>query len=219
VRFSCATHGAPLTSPCPTAVTLRSSRAGQSVTRTIAATNGGMATVAVTGINIDSGSPQVHIAGVKSGATYTAAVPTARCVSTDRVSGIASCRLSHRVVGTRTAWTAVATDRAGNSRSTTLGFTVLPIYLDGASYSRGAFTVHPVHTYTLVVNGSSARPVYYDAATYPQQPSKPDNAFHPAGHHRWTLGVTMTRSLRTHLLWNVGVKIHGTMHVLKIRIG
>jgi len=81
-----------------------------------------------------------------------------------------------------------------------------------------AFTVRAGHVYTLVVNGTGRQPIYYDAEVYPGRPHKRDNAFHRAGHHRWTLGVYMQPSLRSHRYWNIGVRIGGTMHVLKIRV-
>ena len=101
---------------------------------------------------------------------------------------------------------------------TSVTVTVLGYYLAGASYSHRAFTVRAGHVYTLVVNGTGRRPVYYDAEVYPRQPHKRDNAFHRAGHDRWTLGVYMQPSLRTHRYWNIGIRIGGTMHVLKIRV-
>jgi hypothetical protein len=218
VSFTCITAGAPLTAPCPAPVVLRHQGAGQSVTRTISAGDGGTATVAVRGINIDTSRPAVAISGVRNGASYSGTAPRARCAATDRLSGVASCTLTSSVRGTRTTYRATATDRAGNTAITSVTVTVLAYYLAGAPYKDGAFTVRVGHTYTLVVNGAGTRPVFYDAAVYPRTPTKRDNAFLAAGHHRWTLGVYMQRNLRTHTYWNIGVKIGGTMHVIKIRI-
>ncbi|MDT4903454.1 MAG: large repetitive protein, partial [Pseudonocardiales bacterium] len=52
----------------------------------------------------------------------------------------------------------------------------------------------------------------------PQRPTKRDTAMRSAGHGRWTLGVTMTRSLSHYKYWNLGVKIGSTIHVVKIRV-
>jgi hypothetical protein len=68
------------------------------------------------------------------------------------------------------------------------------------------------------VTDRAGRPTYYDAAIYPHQPTKREVAFHAAGHHRWALGVTITRGMRSHHYWNLGVKVGHTMHSIKIRI-
>lgn len=117
VSFTCTTTSAPLTAPCPSPVTLPSSGAAQSVTKTILAQDGGTATAVVNGINIDMGRPQLWVEGVASGHHYTSA-PTVSCVGEDTLSGIASCtvavgRASHGVVH----YTATATDKAGNIKT------------------------------------------------------------------------------------------------------
>jgi hypothetical protein len=218
VSFTCTANGAPLTTACPAPVTLTGNGAGQSVTRTIEASDGGMTTVAVRGINIDKNAPSVAIGGIANGATYDGAAPAARCIGKDSLSGIASCTLTRHTSGTTTTYTALARDKAGNTRTANGSYTVLPIYIQGAAYNGGAFTVRVGHTYTLVVVGTGTRPVFYDAAVYPRRPTVRDNAFYAAGHNRWTLGVTMDRDLRSHTYWNLGVKIGSTLHVLKIRV-
>ena len=57
VTFTCKETSAPLTTACPAPVTLSRNAAGQSVTRTIMATDGGAATAVVSGINIDTVRP------------------------------------------------------------------------------------------------------------------------------------------------------------------
>jgi hypothetical protein len=218
VSVCCVTNGAPLTTSCPAAVSLTRSAAGQSVTRTVAATDGGMATVAVRRINIDRIVPSVRVSGVADGATYGGAAPTATFVGNDSLAGVASCILIRHTSGTKTTYTAVATDKAGNTRTISGGYTVLPIYVQGVAYSDGAFTVKLHHTYTLIVIGTGTRPLYYDAAVYPRMPTGQGPAFHAAGYHRWSLGVTMTGDLRSHTYRNLGVKIGGTLHKVKVRV-
>ncbi len=218
VSFRCAPHGAPLTAACPSPVTLRASRAGQSVSRTVMATDGGIATASVSGIDVDRRTPRVRIAGVKAGRTYLGRAPKPRCVAQDSLSGISTCTLRRHVSGVSTRWTALATDAAGNQARTSVTYRVLPIYLQGATYRNGTFAVHAGQTYTLVVMGSASRPVYYDAAVFPRRPHQADTAFYAAGHHRWTLGITMGAGMRAHPLWNLGVKIGRTLHTVKIRV-
>ena len=215
VSFRCSATGAPLAGSCPSPVTLRRDGAAQVVSRSVTATDGGTASVTVR-VNLDQRRPSVRVAGVRNGNSYVA-TPTLRCAASDALSGVASCRLTRSTRGLTTTYTAVATDRAGNSSTTRGRYTVRRIALLGAPYTRGAYTVHTGRTYTMVVY-STSRPRYYDAAVYPKRPSPRDNKFHAAGRHRWTLAVTMQRSLRTHPLWNIGAKIGKKLYSIKIRI-
>ncbi|SHG49550.1 Putative Ig domain-containing protein [Jatrophihabitans endophyticus] len=216
VSFRCTTNGSPLVGSCPKSVTLSRSAAAQSVTRTIAAADGGMATVTVRGIDIDRSAPAVRVSGVRNGATYYGAAPTARCVGKDGLSGVASCRLTKRTSGVTTRYRATVTDKAGNTRTVTGSYRTSGIVLAGTRFTKGAWDVKPGKTYTIVVYANS-RPRYYDAAVYPKKPFKRDSAFHKAGKGRWTLGVTMDRIMRTHTYWNLGVKVGATLHRVKVR--
>jgi len=63
------------------------------------------------------------------------------------------------------------------------------------------------------------RPAYHDAAPYPTIPFHRDAfAMRSAGPGLWSLPVTMTQSLSSHLYWNIGVKIGSTLHVIRIRV-
>jgi hypothetical protein len=218
VSFTCTTNGADLTGPCPGDVQVSANGAGQSVTRTITATDGGVATVAVSGINVDHTAPSVKVTGIKNGATYGGKVPAAKCVAHDSLSGVASCAITRHTTGTRTSYSARAIDKAGNTTTTSGSYHVASIYLKGATYTAGAFTVHSGHQYTLVVTGQAGRPVYYDATVFPHKPSHREVALSAAGHHRWVIVVHITRSMASHHYWNLGVKTGHTMHKVKIRI-
>ena len=217
VRFTCTTNGAPLTRPCPATVHLDRNTIARSVTRTITATDGGVATVTVTGINIDQNAPRVRVAGVRDGASYAGQTPRPRCVARDGLSGIAQCTLAQSTAHGWTRVLATATDRAGNVARTRVSFRSLPIYLSGASYRHNRFTVRPGRTYTIIVS-SVRRPRYYDATVYPRRPRQADHWFHRTGAHQWALGVTMQRAMRSHPLWNIGVKIGRTLHILTVRV-
>ncbi|MGN6608174.1 MAG: Ig-like domain-containing protein, partial [Jatrophihabitans sp.] len=217
VTFTCTPQGAALTTPCPVAVTLTHDGAGQSVSGTIMAADGGAATASVTGIDIDTVRPRVSIAGVRNGATYPSA-PRARCSASDTLSGVARCTLTSSVRNGRTTYRATAVDKAGNTATATVTVTVQGYALAGAPFVDGAFTVHVGHAYTLVVQGVSVQPHFYDAAVVPARPTKRDQAFHAAGRNRWTLGVYMQRALRSHPYWYLGVLVGRTMHLVKIRI-
>ena len=221
VSFTCTTSGATLTGPCPSPVRLALNGGAQHLARTIRAIDGGVATVNVSGINIDQSAPAVRVLGVRDRATYTAA-PALTCRATDTLSGVASCRVTRKAVAGRGTvktygYTAVAFDRAGNRTVRTGRYQQLTAVVAGAPFRKGAFSVHAGRTYTLVVT-SAARPVYYDAAVYPRKPTGHGQVFRKAGHNRWALGVTINNGMRRFPLWNVGVKYAGTLHTLHLRV-
>ncbi|MFC5676808.1 beta strand repeat-containing protein [Aeromicrobium endophyticum] len=214
VSFTCTTNGAELTEPCPSPVRIGRG-AGQSVTRTIASTDGGVATVVVGGINVDDQRPTLKIRGVKSGRVYGGKAPRATCAAKDALSGVASCKVTQRKRGTVTTVTATATDKAGNQRSRSVRYRTSIVTLDGATFRNGAYDVKRGRTYTLVVMAGS-RPTYYEAEVAPRTPRKPGGLMRPAGHDRYALGVTM-KDLRGRTYWNLGVKVGKKMHVVRVR--
>lgn len=221
VRFSCTAHGAALVAGCPAPVRLTRSAGGQSLSRTIRAADGGVATVSVSGIDIDRTAPALRTPGVRNGGTYRAH-PAATCRATDAVSGVGSCQLTRRVAArhgltTTYAYRAVAVDRAGNQHAASGRYRLLDAVVAGAGYRHGAFHVRTGRTYTVVVH-SATRPVYYDAAVYPRTPTKADKGFRKAGYHRWALGVTMDGAMRRHPLWNLGIKTRGAVHTVRVHL-
>jgi hypothetical protein len=122
VKFTCVTSGAALTARCPDPVMLRQNGAAQSVTRTIHATNGGVATATVSPIDIDGTAPIVKLRGAKAGHTY-ATPPSVHCAARDALSGLAKpCALETKRHGHKVKVVAKATDRAGNTRTVTLSY-------------------------------------------------------------------------------------------------
>jgi hypothetical protein len=218
VTFNCDTHGAALTEPCPAAVQFAADGAAQSTTRTITAADGGVATVTVAGINLDRTPPSVTVNGIKNGARYGGKAPAAHCVARDGLSGIASCTITRHTRGSLTHYTAAATDKAGNSATVRGRYRLLDIYLAGTPYRAGAFTLRAGRSYTVVVTGHAGRPTYYDAALNAHKHTHRNMAFNAAGHHRWVLGITPARSMRSHHYWYLGVKIGHKMHSVKVRV-
>ncbi|MGN6610082.1 MAG: putative Ig domain-containing protein [Jatrophihabitans sp.] len=216
VTFTCTAATAPLTAPCSAPVTLSHDGAGQSVSRTIAATDGGMATVSVTDLNLDQHRPSVRVTGIRNGATYGGQVPTARCVATDTLSGIASCRITRHTSGARTSYVATATDRAGNTASLRGSYSVPGIYLLNTPYSNGTWQVQLGRNYTIVVSDSRVRPYYVDAAPVPQRPHGVDHVFRRIGANRWALTVTIERCMGHDRLWNLGVVTGRTLHSVRV---
>jgi hypothetical protein len=120
VRFVCDRAGSVIIGGCPRPVVMRRSVRDGTLTRRIRTTAGTGASVTVRHIRIDLGAPRVRVAGVRWHGHYHKLV-RARCVASDRVSGILACRLRvhlRRGAGRETViYTATATSRAGVVRS------------------------------------------------------------------------------------------------------
>lgn len=222
IRFVCATHGAKLVAPCPAEVTLRRNGGGQSVTRTIRTTSGGVATVSLRHVNIDLRAPSVKLVGLRSGEIYSAA-PTPHCAATDRVSGVASCRMavvrhsSNRGVGLTTLrYTATATNRAGRRSSVSVTVKQLGIYLVGARYVNGRFLVQAGRSYEIRVS-SAGQPRYIDASPSPSSAAGRDKFFVKVGERSWLQLVTLPGDLFARFgSWDLGVEIDGKLHQIPV---
>jgi hypothetical protein len=222
VTFTCTTNGAPLVTPCPDPVTVNKNGGGQSVSKTITAQDGGMATATVDDIDIDQAAPIVSVGGVTNDGHYPSPGPKPTCVGKDGLSGIASCTVhttkSGGAVSTTVHYTVRAVDRAGNVATKKGSYTVSGVGFRGAPFKNGAFTMHLGKTYQLVVH-SASRPQYLDAAPFPHKPFKLDPfPFRSAGHNLWTIPILMEPALAVHTYWNVGVLIKGKVTVIKIRV-
>ncbi len=217
VTFTCTTAGSPLTSRCPAPVVLSRSGAGQTISRSVVAEDGGVGTVVVAGIDIDRTAPRVRVGGVRNGATYNGSAPRPVCVASDSLSGVWSCRISRQRRGAATLVTATATDRAGNVARARSSYRVLSTYVAGTRYSKGAFQTRRGRTYTLVVEARS-RPRYYAAAPSPRRPFRYVTGMRRAGHGRWALAFTVTHRMAAHKHWNLGVKAGGHMSVIRIKV-
>jgi hypothetical protein len=105
---------------CPATRVIATSGAKQVVRGTATALDGGSATATVR-VSIDMIAPTLKVSGVKKGKTVKAKKrPKLRCVGSDKLSGLSSCTLKERVTrkaGKKTTiqYTAVATDKAGNT--------------------------------------------------------------------------------------------------------
>ncbi len=217
VTFHCTAAGAPLTAPCPAPVTLSHSGARQSVTRTVMAQDGGIRTISVKGINIDRAAPSVRLAGVRNGATYLAGGPRATCRASDALSGLAGCKVTRTRSGSRLVFTARATDRAGNVSSARAVARSVSVWVDGARVRGGHQVVRAGRTYTVLV-AAAHRPSYVFAAPAPNRPYGGEVPFKRVGKQRWALGVTFTRSMLGHDLWNIGTRVGSRLTVTTVRV-
>ncbi|HJP89346.1 MAG TPA: PxKF domain-containing protein [Candidatus Limnocylindrales bacterium] len=136
--YLCSDDGSGVASCSPAHVFGQGS--GQSATGFAVDVAGNGASATVSNVRVDltaPGSIAFTGGGLTNGGSYVfGSVPAGpfACTASDAVSGLASCVVSgySTVVGPHTI-TAVATDVAGNSASTTLSYTVLPWTLVGFS--------------------------------------------------------------------------------------
>lgn len=175
----------------------------------------------MSGINIDRTRPSVRALGARHGSIYTTA-PKLRCAARDRVSGIASCKLASTVQGptatspvVTTHYRMKATSKAGKTRTIHGSYRTLTIYLQGAGYQGGAFTVHGGRSYNLIVADATTPPRYIDAAPAPAAPAGNDNILNPLGHNRWEIGVIIPM-IRAGQPWYLGVQIGASTYRLTI---
>jgi hypothetical protein len=219
VRFQCTPGSAALVGDCPAPVTVKRNGAGQSVTRTIQAADGGVATVTVRGLNIDRVAPKVQITGITH-RTYQGQAPQAACKARDGLSGIARCRVTRHTSGDLVRVVATATDRAGNTSRTSKRYTLKHFYIAGVPFKDGAYQVRAGGTYTVVaLTSSRVRPRYFNAELKGRTPTASSTLLNPSGRqaglYRWTVTVRIdTAAGRT---WDMGVLAGGTLHRITFR--
>jgi YVTN family beta-propeller protein len=170
VTFHCQATSSPLTASCPAPVTLSRNAAGQSVTRTVTAVDGGAATAVVSGIRVDRVRPVARLTRVRAGATYFATGPTAHCRARDALSGVDTCTVTRSTHGRQVTWVATATDQAGNTSRARVTARTTRVFISGAAVRGGHFVVHRGRTYTVLVAAGS-RPRYVYAAPAPRRPA------------------------------------------------
>jgi hypothetical protein len=206
VTFHCEPGSAPLTDDCPEPVTLSADGGSQDVTETIAADDGGVATVSVTGINIDTTKPEVDALNVEEGDRFFSSAPEAGCSASDSLSGVLRCSASRTVEDKEVTYSVTATDQAGNVATRTVHATTYNRGITDAPYADGAYTVRAGQTYTLVAK-SSKRPQVLKPVVSPKKPSKSGDKFKAtANHDEWALGYTIPTSLKPGKTYNLGIK-------------
>ena len=196
VTFTCTPAGAALVGPCPAPVVVSRSGAGQTVSRTILAEDGGAATASVTGIDVDRVAPTVRVAGKGR---------TARCAAIDSLSGVARCTLTRTRSNGRMRLVATAVDRAGNV-STTSPRSRSGIDVVGAPLVRGRHVVSAGARYSVVV-WAQHRPRLLAAVPAGDRLGGAGVAFRGAGRGRWLATVLVPRNAAGD--WKLGVRTQG----------
>lgn len=219
ISFTCAPGSGSLASACPAPITVSSAKA-RTVTRTIHAADGGIATVSVRGLNVDTVKPRVRVRGVTSGKRYTEA-PKVRCVAADSGSGIRSCKVSRQVRGTHIRYVATARDQAGHTTTAVVRARLQPVKLQlrGASMRGGVAQVRSgaQHSVTLVVT-SKYRPTYLAAERSPRTPKQLGQKLYKVGKNTWAIGVTFESQMRPNTNWRIGVRVKGKTYTIPLRV-
>ncbi len=215
VRFTCAPTSGALATPCPAPVTVKRQTGGRTVTRTLRAIDGGVATVSAR-VALDRTAPRVRVAGVRPGATYLEP-PQARCVAGDALSGLATCRVTTTRTGDRVLVRATARDRAGNTRTARTSYRLSDIVISGAPHRGGVWQVTKGRTYSVLAR-SGTQPLYVYAAPAGRAPHGSRIGFARAGAGTWVLPVGMTMATGYSRDWRLGVVLDGQLREVRVRV-
>ncbi len=124
VTFTCTAGSSPISGGCPAPVTVSTSGANQSVSRTIHNGDFAAATATVSDLDIDLVKPTVKVKGVKKGKTYPHLMKP-KCKASDALSGLAGkCKVKQKKKGSKVKVTATVTDNAGNVTTVKLTYKV-----------------------------------------------------------------------------------------------
>lgn len=232
VVFSCAAGSAPLTTPCPDPVVVGDGR-GRVVQRTIKAADGGIATVAVSGLKVDSRAPGIRVLGLREGARYGGQPVGVSCAAVDALSGPASCRVTRELVRPATSpsyqavwrFVAVATDVAGNRAQRTGTYTLLPAWIAGAGRQRnGSFRIRAGQYYVLqsVVGGRRAPRLLFEvpAGRHFEAAPGPGAVEMTRNRRGWWEGIVRlpSRAKGVSRFWNLGVQDPVTSRVTVVTV-
>jgi hypothetical protein len=222
VTFACTPGPAPLAGPCPDPVTLSTSGGAQSVARTISDVDGGVATAVSSPINIDRSAPRITVTGARRGATYNAPGPRLRCHATDALSGLARpCRVAIHRSDTTLAWTATATDRAGNTAKSVGRAHLVDFFVAGARRTGGSFTVKVGSAYTVeaFISTATEAPTYVFAVPSGSPTHRAGQSMIKIGRHRWATRVRITPAMgRRFTHWTLRVLSGRTLHTIPITL-
>jgi hypothetical protein len=225
ITFTChVAAGTRLAHPCPGPTVITRNGISRPRTITVRTTSGLSAKIRLPRIRIDATRPRVLIRGPHADITYLANAPTPRCAASDRISGIASCKLEVRRArtsyGYRELVSAHALSRAGLSATTSLTFMVDTIGIAGQLPSGdGGYALRLGNTYQIIVLART-RPVYVFAAPSPRSPAGGDIAFSRDGSSgttpRWSFSVNVPKAIDDFPAWNIGIRIDGQLTILRL---
>lgn len=221
ITFTCKAGSAPLKGTCPHPVTLGHSAAAQTVSRTVSDTDGGIAMITVSPINIDLKAPVVKVNGIKNGATYDAPGPSKiTCEATDALSGLASpCALKVVRGPLHITWTAKASDKAGNTTTVSGKASLTDFFVAGVPKVNGFYQVKIGGSYMVEAFVVTTKaPHYVFAAPLGVQPHPVGPAMTKIGTDLWAIQINITHKMSKHKFWTLGVKVGTTVHLIHIQL-
>ena len=187
VSFDCVAGSAPVT--CPEPVVLDQEGAGQTVTRSVLAEDGGLTVVTAGPVSIDLTAPTAKVTGVAEGKVYNGPTRAPTCEASDALSGLASCTLTTtgQFPGVQVT-TATAVDQAGNTTTSTVTYRTRDLWVGNLAQVKGAWPVETGKSVPLLV-ASNKRPVLTGKLV------RPGDGFRWAGYKngvaRWSSLVRM----------------------------
>jgi hypothetical protein len=214
VSFACVAGSAPVT--CPAPMVLDHEGAGQSVTRTVVATDGGLAMVTAGPVNIDLTAPTAKVVGVVGDRVYNGPAPEASCQSGDALSGLASCTVTTtgQFPGVIVS-TATAVDQAGNTTTSSLTYRSRDLWVGKAEPVNGAWPVTIGKSVSMLV-ASKKRPKLTGNQV------GPGDGFRWAGYRngvaRWVSIVRVPASAHAGKVMVYQVEIAGAVRKVRLRV-
>jgi len=213
VTFACTAGSSPVT--CPAPVVLDHEGAGQTVSRTVVADDGGTAVVTAGPVDLDLSAPAAKVVGVVDGKVYNGPPPAASCAASDALSGLVSCTVATTggFPGTF-ASTATAVDRAGNSTTSTVTYGSRDLWIGRGEPEGGAWPVRIGKSVSLLV--ASQHP-----PTLAGRLVRSSDGFRWAGHRngisRWVSRVRVPASARPGDVIVYQVEIGGETRTVRLR--
>jgi hypothetical protein len=174
-------------------------------------------------VNIDQVTPQVKVIGAKNGGTVDAPGPAKlTCVATDKLSGLAGgCALAVVQAESTLTWSATATDKAGNTTTSTGTVHLIDYFVAGATRTAGQFVVAVGKTYTVeaFIESATTAPKYVFAAPAGVKPHPVGPAMTKVGPHLWAIRIHITKAMDKRFKhWTLGVQSGGTLHTIPITL-
>jgi len=191
VTFTCTPGSGAVT--CPAPVTLSADGAGQTVSRTVVAADGGVAVVTSAPVSIDRTAPTARVTGVRAGRVYNGTVPEPACAAADALSGLESCTVSTSGRLGDASATVTATDLAGNTTTTTIAYVVRDLWVTRSTQVKGAWTV-PIGSRRTIQLVSSGMPTVTGGKGLVVQTFRFAGRADGVGH--WTTRVRVPRGVR-----------------------
>jgi hypothetical protein len=141
-------------------------------------------------------------------------------LSASSLSGLAGpCQLTVVRGLAHISWTAKATDKAGHVTTVRGSANLFDFYIAGVPEVHGFFQVKIGRSYLVkafVVTTVAPRYVFPAPLGVPPHPVGP--AMTEIGKDLWAIQITVTRQMRDHRFWALGVRAGGKLHLIQFQL-